>query len=167
MGYDSGAFYSYSLTAQLVSQSACHSEVQSIDHTVRMILHFLEVLYFLKVYERGQHDPVKVFADSASSIDLCNMLKVSPRSSAMNMRINFKRECINRRLVTLHFVPSALNVSDMLTKALAEQPFSMHACRLLHGFGGYDAFCMLLEQTVLTVDHVYLAVSDSETMEVC
>jgi transposase InsO family protein len=159
LGYDAGAFASYSVLGSLVAQSSCHAEIQSIDHMTRLMLHYLEVLYFLGVYERGQHAPVCIFTDSASSMELCSALKVSPKTSAMNMRVNFIRECINNRLITLHFIPSKLNVADMLTKALPEESFCAHRKRLLYGFGGYDALRALLLSTVAVADYTSLDAS--------
>jgi hypothetical protein len=169
LGYEAGAFTSYSVLADLIAQSACHAEIQSIDHMVRLVLHFLEVLYFLGIYKRDAHEPVKIFTDSASSIELCSVLKVNPKTSAMNMRVNFIRECLNRRVISLHFVPGKLNVADLLTKALGEELFLLHRTTLLRGFGGYAAFCALLGHTALIVDSAWLVAEevDTETMEVC
>jgi hypothetical protein len=42
------------------------------------------------------------------------------------MRINCIRECINKRLIELIFVPTAKNVADVLTKPLPDVPFNKH-----------------------------------------
>jgi len=52
------------------------------------------------------------------------------------MRINFIRECINNRIIELHFVPTDKNVADLLTKALGFGIFTRHSDILLHGFNG-------------------------------
>ena len=52
------------------------------------------------------------------------------------MRINFVRECINKRVIKLVVIPGALNVADMLSKPLPKGPFLRHRDRLLSGFGG-------------------------------
>ena len=52
------------------------------------------------------------------------------------MRIEFIRECINLRIIEVVFIPTDLNVADILTKPLAAKPFLQHRERLMTGFKG-------------------------------
>ena len=62
------------------------------------------------------------------------MLKIAHKSSAINVRVNFNRECINKRVIELHFIQSDLNVADIRTKQLSVLAHERHAYRLLNGF---------------------------------
>ena len=50
--------------------------------------------------------------------------------------INFIREQINDRVISLKFVPGQLNPADVLTKPLSREPFHRHTTTLLEGFTG-------------------------------
>ena len=81
-------------------------------------------------------EPVKIFIDNKSAIELCTMLKSTHKTSAINVRVNFIRECINKRVIELHFIQSDLNVADIMTKQLSVQAHERHTYRLLNGFDG-------------------------------
>jgi hypothetical protein len=49
------------------------------------------------------------------------------------MRLNFIRECINNRIIELHFIPSYFNVADILTKPLASDAYHRHQSHLCNG----------------------------------
>jgi hypothetical protein len=68
------------------------------------------------------------------------MLKVTNKTSPINMRVNFIRECIDLSYITLIFDPTDLNVADVLTKPLAVDKFEKHSNRLMRGFGGIDVY---------------------------
>ena len=76
----------------------------------------------------------KVYMDNKSAIELCSTLKSTYKTSAINMRINFIRECINRKIISLHFISTEKNVADLLTKALGVDLLQQHRFRILHGF---------------------------------
>jgi hypothetical protein len=135
LGLNSGSFYSYSKNSSLVSTSSTHSELQSLDETVRYILHTRQVLEFLGM---NQDNPTRIYIDSTSAIDLCTMLKITHRTSPINMRVNFIRQCIHLLQITLVFIPSDYNVADILTKPLAHDKFSRHSRTLMTGFNGRE-----------------------------
>ena len=56
------------------------------------------------------------------------------KTSAINVRVNFIRQCINKRVIELHFIPSNLNVADIMTKQLSVEAHERHTYRLLNGF---------------------------------
>jgi hypothetical protein len=133
LGKESGAFYSYSKLSPLIAQSSMHAEVQSLDEILRIIIHVRDVMKFLRMEMKRA---TKVYLDNKSAKEMCETLKATYRTSAINMRIHFIRECINNRIISLHFVGTELNVADILTKALNEETFNRHKEPLLHGFNG-------------------------------
>ena len=78
-------------------------------------------------------EPVKIYIDNRSAIELCTMLKTTHKTSAINVRVNFIRQCINKRVIELHFIPSNLNVADIMTKQLSVEAHERHTYRLLNG----------------------------------
>ncbi|MBL4826124.1 MAG: Ty1/Copia family ribonuclease HI [Spongiibacteraceae bacterium] len=126
-----GAFYCFSKNALLVAQSSTHSELQALDEVLRIVIHCRSVLEFLKC---GMLKPTKIYIDNKSAKELCEVLKSSYKTSSSNMRINFIRECINNKIIELHFVPTQSNVADLLTKPLAYEPFCEHRSKVLYGF---------------------------------
>jgi len=138
MNNDSGAIHSYSKNATTfptTSHSACESEIASIDEEVRIIIHIRDILSFLK---QNVDEPTTIYVDSESGIEILNTLKSSNQLKHINTRINFIRECINHRIISLAFVPTELNVADTLTKPLPESSFTRHKEKLLSGFNGQE-----------------------------
>ena len=133
MGLNSGAFYAFSKQAQLVALSSCHAELQALDEVIRIVIHLITILQFMQIQ---MTEPVKIFIDNKSAIELCTMLKITHKTSAINVRVNFIRECINKRVIELHFIQSDLNVADIMTKQLSVQAHERHTYRLLNGFDG-------------------------------
>jgi hypothetical protein len=146
LGLDSGAFFSFSKNGSLVATSSTHAELQALDELVRYILHTRQILEFLGYIQVT----TKIYLDSSSSIDLCTMLKVTHKTSPINMRVNFIRECIDLSYITLIFVPTDLNVADVLTKPLALDKFEKHSNRLMRGFGGIDV-CTYIDTATITI----------------
>jgi hypothetical protein len=101
LGYDTGAFKSYSITADTVSLSSCESEIKSIVTIVKDIIHIRNILSFLK-FEQNQ--PTIVYCDNKSAIELCNTLKSKDNTKHIQLRINFLRECINNHILLIHMV---------------------------------------------------------------
>jgi hypothetical protein len=137
LNQDSGAIHSYSVNDTTVSHSSCESEIKALDLMVRSIMVIRVLLQWLGLMA-DDAEPSIIYCDNSSAIELCKTLKSSHKTRHINMRINFIREQINLRVVQLVFVPTELNVVDMLTKALAPPIFIPHADKLLHGFGGRD-----------------------------
>jgi hypothetical protein len=72
------------------------------------------------------------------------------------MRINFIRECINKRLIELIFVPTDENVADVLTKPLSDVPFNKHIDKIMNGFNGDINFLLskkvTYEQVMMSIE---------------
>jgi hypothetical protein len=133
IGYDSGAIKSYSISSSTVSLSSCESEIKSLVTIFKDVIHLRDVLQFLGF---DQEKPTVVYCDNKSAIDLCKTLKSKDNTKHIQVRINFLRECINSRMVEIKFIPTDLNVADLLTKPLGEQKFTSFSYKLLRGFSG-------------------------------
>ncbi len=152
----SGAIRSFSKTdtqVSSISHSSTEAEIKAVDEWVREVMHIMDLLEFLcgKPYGRA----IPLFVDNKSAIELCTTLKQNHKVKHINLRINFIREMVMRGFVTLHFIGTADNTADVLTKALGGEVFTKHRDVLLSGHGG--AVRRRLEehaQLVVTADNI-------------
>ncbi len=138
MGYDSGAVYSFSTNDTIVSSishSSTEAEIKAIDLIVRMLQHILDVTQWIV----GEYVfPIKVFVDNTSAIAIIESLKSTHRVRHINVRIAYIHELIVSGFIELHFVPTAMNVADLLTKALGVEKFQLFRHILMKGHGGVE-----------------------------
>jgi len=128
----SGAVSSISRNDSTVSHSSTEAEIKAIDMMCREIVRMRQLLEFLGC---KQDEPTVLFVDNTSAIELCRTLKTTSKTGHINVRIHYIRELINARVVVLMFIPSTLNVSDILTKALVRALHERHTTILLRGHG--------------------------------
>lgn len=69
---------------------------------------------------------------------MCRTLKVNHKTRHINLRIHYIRELINSKVINLIFVPSELNVADVLTKALGAELHNKHSNILIQGHNGFN-----------------------------
>jgi hypothetical protein len=160
LGESSGAFHTFSKSSSLVTQSSTHAELLALYETVNLTLHTRQVLEFIHL---PQTAPTPIYCDSTPSIQLCTLLKMTHKTASINMRVNFIRQCLNDRQVSLHFVPTALNIADALTKPLAAEPFNAHTTKMMQGFGAQGLKGYFGGQVALVVD----SISETECDEEC
>ena len=91
----------------------------------------------------------KIYINNNSAIELCKVLKITHKISAVNVKINFIRECINNKLVELHFIESEHNVADVLTKALSLAQYLLFTTFLQEGFKGIEDMTQLNTRNIL------------------
>jgi hypothetical protein len=134
LGWDAGAVASWSRNDTTVAHSSAEVEIKAIDMWILEALHIVEILELSLNYIPDE--PIKLYVDSKSAIDLCTTLKSNHKTKHINMRINFIREQILRGFLVLCFVAGEDNVADMLTKPLTTGPFQGHRAVLMQGHGG-------------------------------
>jgi histone deacetylase 1/2 len=132
-----------------ISHSSTEAEIKAIDETLRLVEYWLEVLDFIG---EPVKTPVKIFVDNKSAIELCRVLKTTHAVKHVNMRIRYIHERISSGMVGLFFVPSELNVADILTKALSIDLFEKHSKVLRTGHGG-ETLQFLESQAVNFLDY--------------
>ena len=134
-GLDTGAFHCFSKNDDTVAHSSMEIEIKAVDMIIRIILFVIQMMIFIGCGPRP-NEPVVVFCDNKSAVELCQTLKQNHKVKHINMRINFIREILNQRTIQLVFVPTEYNVADTLTKPLGPTLFDQHSHVLLNGFGG-------------------------------
>jgi hypothetical protein len=137
MNYDSGAIRTFSrnstTSGTTLSHSSTEAEIKALDELIREIMHILDIVEFVS----GKYlEPVIIYVDNKSAITLMETLKVNNRVKHINLRISFIREMINLKIIELHFVPTAFNVADILTKPLDIETFIRLRDILMNGHGG-------------------------------
>lgn len=148
LGLDSGAFYSFSTNSTLVAQSSTHSEIMAIFKTVRYIIHTRNLLKFLG---RECTEPTTIYVDNKSAIEICNELKNPAKTGSINMQIQTIREHLNNKEIKLVFIPTRLNVADVLTKSLPRERHDYHTHKLLCGFDGLEVRTVEGEEAMIVI----------------
>jgi hypothetical protein len=133
LGLDSGAFWSMSKKSTTVSLSSCEDEIKAMVLVFCAIIHERDKL---KAIGFEQTKPTVLYTDSMSSVDLCKTLRSKENTKHINVRVNFLRECVNKRIIEIVFIKTDLMVADILTKPLAKDIFEKLKFKLLYGFGG-------------------------------
>ena len=142
----SAAFHCFSQNDRTVSRSVCESEIKAIDAVLLFIIEMIEILEFLKIKFRK---PIPIYCDNEVAKELCETIKNPKRTNHIIKVIEFIRERINNGMIKLIFIPSELNVADVLTKGLNEQTFNRHVDILFNGFHGNE-----ISTSFMTYDEV-------------
>ena len=117
-----------------VSHSSTEAEIKAMDEWCREVLHIVDIVSFL--IGRRYDQPIKVFVDNKSAIQLCTTLKQNHNVKHINVRITFIRELFNAGVISIHWVGTDDNTADVLTKALSEESYTRHRKTLLTGHDG-------------------------------
>jgi hypothetical protein len=133
-----------------LSHSSCESEINGIVAVGQEVEFQREVDKALKL--ECADKCVRVLVDSKSAILLCKTLKSPNKTKHINMRINYIRELINARIISLHFIGTDANVADMLTKALPTVVYERHSKIIMHGHNGISPFN---SDSVYSMEQIY------------
>ena len=133
LGMNGGAIYSFSKNDTTISHSSTEAEIKAVDELCRQVVHVRELLEFMGYKFDAA---TTIYVDNKSAIELCSTLKMTHKTKHINMRINYIRELINKRMVSLSFIPTEYNVADVLTKPLAGKSHNRHCNVLMFGHNG-------------------------------
>jgi hypothetical protein len=93
------------------------------------------------IYYRGillelgheQKQPTIIYVDNQSVIMVSNNITKDNRSMYLTNKVNFLREQVDNRVVSLQYIESEKNVSDLGTKSLRVVPHNTLTVKLLNG----------------------------------
>jgi hypothetical protein len=153
LGLNSGAIESWSQNDTLVSHSSFESEIRALDLLIRTMVHVRNLLKFLKMMA-DDAPPSILYVDNESMIKRSDSLKSVQKTRHINVAINYIREQINERTISLTWISTELNVADCLTKALHHTLFMRHTDKLLYGHGGVLPVPSH-DQSVNCIDHIF------------
>ena len=139
LGTDSGAVHSFSqndsMMANDVSHSSTESEIKAIDICCRVLKHVVDLVCFIMRLAMWDK-PIVIFVDNTSAIAILESLKADNRLRHINTFLAYLRELIIEGFIELHFVPTDMNVADILTKFLGRELYERHREKLMKGHGG-------------------------------
>ena len=75
--------------------------------------------------------PMKLYVDNVSAIDLAKNYSTSGRTKNIDVRFHYIREMIEQSMLELIFVPTNMNIADILTKNVSLEKYKAHS----HGLG--------------------------------
>ena len=67
-----------------------------------------------------------VFEDNSGALELARLPKIHPRTKHINQSYHHLREHVECQEVSIQSTPTDAQVADILTKPLAESPFTCH-----------------------------------------
>jgi len=100
---------------RLVASSSTESEYLALSHCVKTAQYLRHVLVFLDL---PQTEPTPIFEDNAACICLCNSDSHESRVKHLDIHLHNARQHVARGTVTLHYVTTACQAADFLTKAV-------------------------------------------------
>ena len=112
MGYDSGAIFNESMNDTCVAHSSTESEIRAADKIMRILVYVKAILGGMGLIIT---QPIPVYVDNQSLIDITESLRQSTRTNHINVNIEYIREMINNRTIELRKILSGFNVADMHT----------------------------------------------------
>lgn len=147
----SGAFHNFSTKVSshfsLVSTSSCEVELKGIYEVTVRGLTFLNVLKELKMIE--ENAPLQVFTDNQPAMKVLMKGSFNHEIRLINNRVRRMQEWIAEGQVRMNYVPSYLNVADMLTKCnLTQARFKMLTGILLNGVSEVPALEKLVRKAL-------------------
>jgi len=79
----------------------------------------------------GSHlEPTVIYCDNQSCIKLSANLVFHDRSKHIDIRYHHIRDCVQRRIMLLSYIPTEDQDADILTKALIRRKFEYHRGRI-------------------------------------
>jgi len=126
--YFGGALVSWSSKKQpTVSRSSCESEYRALAHTAtedKWLRHLLQDLHV------SSPSPLVLLCDNQSSIFLVVNPVSHKRSKHIDLDYHFMRELVTSGVLTIHYVPTHLQIADIFTKSLDHPAFIFFRSKL-------------------------------------
>lgn len=151
LNFFSGAFHNFSTKVSrhfsLISSSSCEVELKAIYETCTRGIYFMRILKELGCIKRSE--PLFLFTDNQPAMKILMKGSGNHEIRLINNRIRRLQEWINSGEVVLRYVPSYLNVADMLTKCnLSRSRYSLLREILLSGIYKQKALFKLVEDAL-------------------
>ena len=112
---NNGAVEWKSSQQRLVASSSTESEYLALSHCVKAAQYLRHILEFL---DEPQTSPTPIFEDNAACICLCNSDSHESRVKHLDIHLHNARQHVARGTVVLHYVATAFQAADFLTKAV-------------------------------------------------
>ena len=120
-----------------IASDSTDAEIRSIYTTTKKIVAFTHFLTSSAIHDICQQ-PVALYADNTSSINIVRQNKISSRSRHLDILVTYSYENSERQYFTLKHIDQKLNASDISTKYMSGPIISRH-WNFLHGFRFYPS----------------------------
>lgn len=105
-----------------VAASSTEAEYMALFEAVREAIWLKSFLNELKI---EINDPIKIFEDNQGCISIAKNPSCHKRSKHIDIKYHFSREQIEKKLITIEYIPTAEQLADMLTKSLSIARFKL------------------------------------------
>jgi hypothetical protein len=140
---DAGSFYTKSQKDKNVSISSFHSEINALVETIKIIIYYR---WILEELNQKQIEPTTIFVDNQSVIMVSTNITKDNRSMYLTNKINFIREHINNKIISLQYIETENNVADLGTKSLSVIQHNLLSAKLLKGIKQHINIFLFSEQ---------------------
>jgi hypothetical protein len=125
-----------------VSLSSSEAEFYACGEAVKEVPFVVQILQFLGI---SVQLPVIVHVDNIGAIFMSENVTSSTRTRHMDTRWHFVREKQEEGLIKIVFVPSAGNISDILTKNVTGEVYHTHLGKFVVKSSYVDHGCLVME----------------------
>lgn len=127
--YCFGSLVSWSSKLQsTVALSTLEAEYMAASHALQQALWMREFLKELNLEELGLEKlgPTPIYIDNQGTIAFAKGTTSYGRTKHIDIRHHFVREQLDAKNISINYIPSQANVSDLFTKALSRPLFEVH-----------------------------------------
>ena len=104
---------------KLVSLSTYEAELQALAHATQEAI-WLRNIYHEVLQTSSNLITVPIYCDNLSLVNTSNQdeLRFSTLTKHLDLRRHFIKDYINKTFISVHYIPTKLQIADLLTKAL-------------------------------------------------
>jgi hypothetical protein len=95
--------------------SSCEAEYIALTETCKEVVWLIDIAKGMDVNVK---EPITIFTDSQSCMAMIKNEKFSGRTKHIDARYHFIRDQVSRGRVQLKYVPTDINIADLMTKPL-------------------------------------------------
>jgi hypothetical protein len=117
-----GAISHSSKQQPTIALSSCEAEYMALSEAAKEAIWIRQFLHELEF--RNDDQPVLIFADNKGAIDLTTNPLYHKRTKHIEVRWHWIREMVDRKKITLRYLPTSEMVADGLTKPLPAPAFN-------------------------------------------
>ena len=104
-----------------IALSSAESEYIGLSGASQEAVWIKKLLTELKL--TNVNDKILIYGDNLSSINLTKSNVIHAKSKHIDLKTHYIRDVINKGIIDVEYVPSADNIADIFTKALAKERF--------------------------------------------
>jgi hypothetical protein len=119
-----------------IALSSTESEYIALSQSMREVIPLMDLMK--EAHRQGVINKVgkpqvhcKVFEDNTGAIEIARLPKMRPCTKHLNIKYHHFRDQVQRGRISIHSVPTELQVADMLTKPVSVELLQRHRRSLM------------------------------------